>query len=118
MPESVHVEVTPSADDPGSHDQDRIAALETRLQAAETRESPAPDLSPIHEAIAGLTSKFDAILDRLSNPPEAKAESKVDTDDEETEDAPKVVTQMATKAEVTERPPRASHILFRRFGGR
>lgn len=106
-------------------DNDRIASLETRLSAAENRETPGVDLSPIHGAISGLNDKFDTLLAAITATGASRAEGSTQTtadvdpgNDEDDEPAPKVVTQMATRAEVTERPPRAAHFLFRRLGGR
>lgn len=99
----------------------RLAAMEQRISAAETREIPQPDLSRFvtHE---DLDSKFDALLGAITGlatpkPVEATTETHTDDDDEEeTEEAPKIVTQMTSKAEIEEHAPRPSHFLFKRLG--
>lgn len=105
-------------------ENERIASLETRLSAAETRETPGVDLSPIHSAINDLSTRFDTLLasivaSRASGSTETGASVDTDTsDDDDVETAPRVVTQMTHKSEIDEKPPRAAHFLFRRFGGR
>lgn len=100
-------------------------AAEARLRAIEDRlnqPSPQPDLSGYvtREDLDSKFSELTTLIGGLVAPapaPAVSTETAIDDDeDDEEEEAPKVVTQMTTKAEIEERPPRSSHFLFRRIG--
>lgn len=105
-------------------DSARWAALESRLQAIESRPNSEPvDLSPIETAIAGLTGQLSSLSDRLTAR-EAEASHETETQvtpppEPETEIPPQIDIAAATRTAVKpERAPKPSHLLFRKLGRR